>query len=120
VPLADIARLLVELTTQPADVVRRPSIPGDINVEVKIAMEHNPIDAGLEQIGQPSPFACPECHGVLLQMKHSPSMRFRCHTGHAYSTASLVAAISDAIEESMWEAIRTMLIEREPLPSGAR
>jgi len=40
-------------------------------------------------------------------MKHSPSMRFRCHTGHAYSTASLVAAISDGIE-------------REPLTSGAK
>ena len=66
-----------------------------MSVEVKIAMEHNPVDAGLERIGEPSSFACPECHGVLLQLKEGTRTRFRCHTGHAYSVNSLLAAIGE-------------------------
>jgi len=75
-------------------------------------MEENPIDAGLERVGEPSRFACPECHGVLLQLKEGSRFRFRCHTGHAYSVASLLAAISEGSEES--------LTERSPLPVGAK
>ena len=71
-------------------------------------MEHNPIEAGLERIGEPSSFACPECHGVLLQLKEGSLMRFRCHTGHAYSVASLLAAVGEGIEESLWIALRAL------------
>jgi two-component system, chemotaxis family, protein-glutamate methylesterase/glutaminase len=75
---------------------------------VKIAKEHNPVDAGLERIGEPSRFACPECHGVLLRFKDGTRSRFRCHTGHAYSVDSLVAAVSDGVEESLWNAVRAL------------
>jgi two-component system chemotaxis response regulator CheB len=71
-------------------------------------MEQNPIDAGLDGIGVPSSFACPECHGVLLQLKEGSRTRFRCHTGHAFSVASLLAAVSDGIEESLWNAVRAL------------
>jgi two-component system chemotaxis response regulator CheB len=91
--LAAIAPLLVELTSVPAAAEIAP-IPERMKVEVKIAMEHNPIDAGLERMGEPSRFAYPECHGVLLQLTEGSRTRFRCHTGHAYSVASLLAAIT--------------------------
>src|SRR5688572_14863018 len=53
VPLARIASLLAELTETPAtpDTV---AVPEHINVEVNIAKEQNPRDAGLERIGNPS------------------------------------------------------------------
>ena len=109
VPLSAIAALLVELTAQPvAAPAERAAVPEIITIEVKIAMEHNPADAGLEQIGQPSSFACPECHGVLLQLKEGPSVRFRCHTGHAYSMASLLAAINEGVDQALWNAIRAL------------
>ena len=104
-PLAEIAPLLVKLTA--ASVEAEPAdVPEQLNVEVKIAMEHNPIDAGLERLGKPSAFACPECHGVLLELKEGDRSRFRCHTGHAYSIASLLAAVDDGMEDSLWNAIR--------------
>ena len=107
-PLDAIAPLLVELTTVTKEVPAEFPVPEQLKVEVKIAMEQNPIDAGLEGIGVPSSFACPECHGVLLQLKEGNRTRFRCHTGHAFSVASLLAAVSEGIEDSLWNAIRAL------------
>jgi len=107
-PLAAIAPLLVDLTAVPPQAMKEVAAAEQLDIEVKIAMEHNPIDAGLERLGEPSLFACPECHGVLLQLKEGSRIRFRCHTGHAYSVASLLAAISEGIEDSLWGAIRAL------------
>lgn len=82
--------------------------PAHLNIEVNIAKEQNPVDAGLERVGDPSPFACPECHGVLLQVKEGGRLRFRCHTGHAYAIESLLSAVSAGIEESLWTAVRAL------------
>src|SRR5205085_753229 len=73
-----------------------------------IAKGEPPMEAGLEHIAKPSAFACPDCHGVLLQLADQNRIRFRCHTGHAYSLDSLLAAYSDKIEESLWNAIRSL------------
>lgn len=109
VPLTAIAPILVRLTSVPVEVAASTApTPEHLQVELKIAMEENPIEAGLERVGHPSAFACPECHGVLLQLKEGDRTRFRCHTGHAYSVASLLAAIGESIEDSMWIAIRAL------------
>jgi two-component system chemotaxis response regulator CheB len=107
-PLAQIAPMLVRLTAAAVEPAASAVIPEQIQVEVKIAMEHNPLDAGLERIGKPSDYACPECHGVLLELKDGARTKFRCHTGHAYSIASLLAAIAEGIEDSLWTAIRAL------------
>jgi two-component system, chemotaxis family, protein-glutamate methylesterase/glutaminase len=108
VPLAGIAPLLVRLTAAPAEEPEPAVVPEAMEVEVKIAKEENPIDVGLERISEPSSFACPECHGVLLQMKEGGRIRFRCHTGHAYSLDSLLAEIGEGIELSLWNTIRAL------------
>lgn len=108
VRLADMAPLLVDLTRARTEPWTGEAVPVEVEVEVKIAKEDNPVDAGLEQIGRPSPFACPECHGVLLQFNDAMRPRFRCHTGHAYSIDSLVAAVSEGVEGSLWNAVRSL------------
>jgi two-component system, chemotaxis family, protein-glutamate methylesterase/glutaminase len=108
VRLADLAPLLVDLTRTRTEPWTGETVPVEVEVEVKIAKEENPVDAGLEQIGRPSPFACPECHGVLLQFNDAARPRFRCHTGHAYSIDSLVAAVSEGVEGSLWNAVRSL------------
>jgi two-component system, chemotaxis family, protein-glutamate methylesterase/glutaminase len=107
-PLAEIGPLLIDLVRAPAQKRTLETVPEHVEVEVKIAKAHNPIEAGLERIGEPSRFACPDCHGVLLQLKEGSRIRFRCHTGHAYSIDSLVAAISDGVDESLWNAMRSL------------
>lgn len=35
-------------------------------------------------------------------------LRYRCHTGHAYTTSSLLASITTAAEEELWKAMQNM------------
>jgi two-component system chemotaxis response regulator CheB len=107
-PIDKIAPLLVRLTAIPVQARSAAPVPEHTAIEVNIAMEKNPIDAGLERVGEPSRFACPECHGVLLQLKDGPHTRFRCHTGHAYSATSLLAAVNEQIEGSLWSSVRAL------------
>lgn len=106
VPLEEIAPLLVRLTTEAATEEGVFQVPKEVDIEVNIAKEQKALDAGVLQLGEPSNYACPECHGVLLQMKEGTLFRFRCHTGHAYSVESLLADITEKMDEALWNSIR--------------
>ncbi len=58
------------------------------------------------QYGDLSPYACPECHGVLTALREGGRIRFRCHTGHAYSADSLLTSLLENIDDGLWNAIR--------------
>ena len=103
-PLEEIAPLLVRLTTEAAE--GDYQVPKEVEIEVNIAKEQKALDAGVLQLGEPSNYACPECHGVLLQLKEGTLFRFRCHTGHAYSVESLMADIGEKMDEAVWNSIR--------------
>jgi len=104
-PLSEITPLLARLAGEEAE-GGAFEVPEETNIEVNIAKADHALEAGVMKLGEPSYFACPECHGVLLQLKEDDRVRFRCHTGHAYSLESLAAEIDESIEESLWSAIR--------------
>ncbi|HKR00103.1 MAG TPA: chemotaxis protein CheB [Pyrinomonadaceae bacterium] len=106
--LKQIAPLLVRLANAPAGEEGARPVSEEMETEVKIAREDNALESGIMNWGEPSVYACPECHGVLLQLKEGKNMRFRCHTGHAYSVDSLLAEFAEKTEESMWNAIRAI------------
>ena len=108
VPLSGIPSVLMKVTAEAAPDAKAIEVPEHLDVEVKIAKEENPREAGLESLGRPSPYACPECHGVLLELTQEGRGRFRCHIGHAYSVESLLAAIKDEIELDLDTAIRSL------------
>ncbi len=108
IPLKDIAPLLVRLTEAPAGEEGGRPVSEEMKIEVKIAREDNALESGILKWGEPSVYACPECHGVLLQLKEGSNLRFRCHTGHAYSVASLLAEFTEKTEESLWSSIRAI------------
>lgn len=58
--------------------------------------------------GTPSVFACPECHGVLWEVKNDKITRFRCRVGHTYSPESLTTELSSASETALWAAVRAL------------
>jgi two-component system chemotaxis response regulator CheB len=107
VPVASLPTLLVELAALPK--IDEPvGVPAGLGVEINIASDQNAIDAGVVGLGTPSQYACPDCHGVLLEIKEGGRIRFRCHTGHAYSAESLIAAIDEGVEHALWTAIRAV------------
>lgn len=112
VPLAEMGALLATLITRKP----RPQkqIPGDIIIEAKIAERVLSDLAGVNSLGEQVPFNCPGCGGVLWKMDKGPSSRYRCHTGHSYTSAILLAEQSKKIEETMWTALR-MFEERRNL-----
>ena len=58
-------------------------------------------------MGELTPFTCPECHGTLIKMEDN-ILRFRCHTGHAYTASSLLADVSESAEELLWQSLRAV------------
>jgi two-component system, chemotaxis family, protein-glutamate methylesterase/glutaminase len=111
VPLSRMAPLLVELITELPRGIERVAVPrhiDTIDTEVAIANEKDPRDAGMEEFGKPSPYACPDCHGVLLELDEGGRIRFRCHIGHAFSVESLLAAVNDVTEYQMSAAVRAL------------
>jgi len=107
-PAAEIGSLLTDLVDQPASEEGAQPMPEDMRIETRIALEDNALQAGVLQLGAPSPYSCPECHGTLLQISNGGILRFRCHTGHAYSVNSLLAEVNESIEESLWSAVRAI------------
>ncbi len=77
-------------------------------IETKIAFEDNALQSGVLRLGKPSFYTCPECHGVLVQIEEGNIVRYRCHTGHAYSQEALLAEVDEAVETSLWNAVRTL------------
>lgn len=61
-----------------------------------------------EANGNPSVFACPECHGVLFEIKEGKGVRFRCRVGHGYSEAALNHELSSSAESALWAAMRAL------------
>jgi len=79
---------------------------GQLEVEIGIAAQDNALESGIMEFGTLTPYTCPECHGVLSSLTEGNIKRFRCHTGHAFTADSLLAALTESIEEELWSAIR--------------
>jgi two-component system chemotaxis response regulator CheB len=117
VPMEYLGALLVELTEETVDDIHRAPHSDRVETEILIASGNAPSTGEVATMGEPSLFACPECHGVLSEIKEETHFRFRCHTGHAYAVDSLLAQLESDTDESVWKAIRSieervMLLEK--------
>jgi two-component system chemotaxis response regulator CheB len=104
----DIAPLIIELAKGKAPEAARleSSMKRLLEMEVEIAKGRAGTD--LVKLGEPSLFTCPECHGALVRLRGEKPFRYRCHTGHAFSSDALLADLSEATEEAIWNAIRSL------------
>lgn len=78
------------------------------DVENLIAAEGNGLKAGVMNLGKVSKYTCPDCHGVLVQIEEGSIVRFRCHTGHAFSLQTLLAEVSESIDSGLWDTLRAI------------
>jgi two-component system chemotaxis response regulator CheB len=58
--------------------------------------------------GDPSLFSCPECGGALWEFKEGNLSRFRCHTGHGFTSESLLSGQNSHLEHALWGALRVL------------
>jgi two-component system, chemotaxis family, protein-glutamate methylesterase/glutaminase len=108
VPLAKIAPTLIRLASEPAPAEGGYPVSKKLAIETRIARDDQAAGAGMLALGQVSPYTCPECHGVLVQLQDGGFTRFRCHTGHAYSLSTLLAEVTQTLENSLWSTLRAM------------
>lgn len=117
VPLRRIVEVCASIVAQPPPPPQAP-IPADLRHEHNLAMNDGEPMAHLPAIAKPSTFVCPDCHGALWELNDVAPMRFRCHTGHAYTLRTLQHAQSQATDESLWSAFRALQEQKLLLEKG--
>jgi two-component system chemotaxis response regulator CheB len=110
VPVSQMGALLHRLTNEPA-----PEAPvlekretELLRMEINIASHDNAFDMGLLEKGPFTPLTCPECNGALVLFTEGRIVRYRCHTGHAFTDSSLLAGVTKAVEENLWKTVRAL------------
>jgi len=111
-PLSQMGGLINKLLL--TKVKKQIPIPEDIRTETEIAKRVLSDLPSVNSLGNLVPFNCPGCGGVLWEIKTDDALRYRCHTGHAYTASTLLAEQTMKIEETMWTALR-MFEERRNL-----
>jgi len=106
-PLSDIGPLLVRLASEPMKHIPAWHVPETIKDEIDFAKVDSNMDA-LSKLGRLSPFTCPSCRGALWEIEEGGHLRYRCHTGHAFSQASLLVEQSTEAERSVYVALRAV------------
>lgn len=102
--LESMAERINALVGQPAGLAK--VAPADILMELKIASLQGASMATEEKLGELSPYNCPDCNGVLWEIDDGAIVRFRCHTGHAYTLGVLTEVQKEALERSLYDTLR--------------
>ncbi|HUR87674.1 MAG TPA: chemotaxis protein CheB [Ramlibacter sp.] len=126
-PRSALANVDVDLCLPLAEIV--PAVQRIIAGGPRQAVPDAPIDAlnheqlvhdgsqpmeNLAAIADPSMLTCPDCGGGLWEIKDGKPLRYRCHTGHAFTAQTLAHAQTETAEFAMWAGVRA-LHEKEVL-----
>jgi two-component system chemotaxis response regulator CheB len=109
-PAEGIGRLVTTLARQRAgpDAILPEHEREKIEHEIRVAGHGDALEEWVMRFGELSPFTCPECRGVLSLLRDGRIVRFRCHTGHAFSAGTLLAGVTEQIEDRLWDAVRAL------------
>lgn len=102
-PLEEMPALLADLSAE----ARPPPVEAseDIRMEALIAAQEVPrMEEEWSPSGTISPITCPECHGTMQEIHDGELVRYRCHTGHAFTLEVLGTAQAEAWERALYSA----------------
>jgi two-component system chemotaxis response regulator CheB len=104
-PAAAIGALLAEITAAP--LTPEPAPPPDLLLDAEVAMSAS-VPPSSDKPAPPAGFGCPTCGGSLFQIAERPIPRFRCRVGHAWPPETLVDEQTEALEGTLWMALRAL------------
>ena len=109
-PVEEMARVMMGLLTNPRHRRDRKSPKARRPRTETPNAERPAIDALRtgERKGPPSPLTCPDCGGVLWEIKEKDLVRYRCHVGHGFTAESLRDGMDDKLEDTLWSALRAI------------
>lgn len=105
-PVADMPHTISSLVHEPVMQAKQPENIHATRAEVDVALGADSLRAADLLGGVLSANTCPECHGVMLEVQEGPVVRYRCHTGHAYSMQTLLDETEGEIESGLWNTLR--------------
>ncbi|GAB3255783.1 chemotaxis protein CheB [Larkinella harenae] len=110
VSVSEMPALLTELTQQtaPESAPLGEKESNRLETEVNIAAQENAFEMGVLNMGDLTPLTCPECNGALVSIKEGKLIRYRCHTGHAFTANSLLAEVTKTIEDNLWKSVKSL------------
>jgi two-component system chemotaxis response regulator CheB len=104
VPAAAIPDLLVRIIAESSVTDR-----GEVPLETK---EESTGTGELALVGQAfgidSGLTCPDCSGILREVRDGNVIRFRCRVGHAFTSETMLEAQGDSVEKALWTAVRSL------------
>jgi two-component system, chemotaxis family, protein-glutamate methylesterase/glutaminase len=101
----ELGKLLARLVREPAGETRET--PLDIRLEAAIAAEERVGMSTEDELGELAPFTCPECKGTLWELADGEMLRYRCHTGHAFTADTMLQMQSREVEQILGTLLRT-------------
>jgi two-component system, chemotaxis family, protein-glutamate methylesterase/glutaminase len=104
--LREMSRLLDTLVRQPAgDPI---AVPDSWRYEVEIARNGRASMKKMDQLGQRSVLTCPDCGGIMWELKDGDMSRYRCHIGHAYTEETITSGVDERLKRAMATALRAL------------
>jgi two-component system chemotaxis response regulator CheB len=104
-PAAELAGIIRRVAMGEAGPSREA--PENLVFEVECAAGSRLGSEVLRQFADPVPLTCPDCHGVLSEVRGERPLRYRCQIGHAF-TAEELAGRREAVDEAVRIALRIM------------
>lgn len=101
----ELGKLLTRLVAEPAGAT--PDIPLNIRLEAAVAAEERIGMSTEDKLGELAPFSCAECKGTLWRLHDDEMLRYRCHTGHAFTGDTVLQAQAREIEQTLAALLRT-------------
>jgi two-component system, chemotaxis family, protein-glutamate methylesterase/glutaminase len=104
-PAADLGRVLTQIVGENAGTEQH--CPESLPLEVQIAGGARLGAEALLKIADPTALTCPDCQGVLSEVRGEQPLRFRCQIGHAI-TAEVLKSRAGDVHEALTIALRIM------------
>lgn len=105
-PVAEIGPYLAQLAHAGA---QEPGPPVPERLTQELAINFGSLEMShLERIADVSSLTCPDCGGSLWEVREQPPLRYRCHTGHAFTAGSLAHGQFQATNAHLSGGVRSL------------